>query len=85
MINSSQGGAQEGVRASSLPCRRGLGCPATPHSLCRPQYRLAPIPRARYYFACASLVFICILLVHALLMPRSVGGWAGWSGTLGSG
>ncbi|XP_032470701.1 adenylate cyclase type 7 [Phocoena sinus] len=38
------------------------------------EYRLAPIPRARYYFACASLVFICILLVHALLMPRSVGG-----------
>ncbi|XP_059987371.1 adenylate cyclase type 7 isoform X3 [Lagenorhynchus albirostris] len=34
------------------------------------EYRLAPIPRARYYFACASLVFICILLVHALLMPR---------------
>ncbi|XP_026947970.1 adenylate cyclase type 7 isoform X3 [Sagmatias obliquidens] len=34
------------------------------------EYRLAPIPRARYYFACASLVFICILLIHALLMPR---------------
>nr|XP_015097769.1 adenylate cyclase type 7 isoform X4 [Vicugna pacos] len=34
------------------------------------EYRLAPIPRARYYFACASLVFICILLVHVLLMPR---------------
>lgn len=45
---------------------------ATPHCPCHPQYRLAPIPRARHYFACASLVFICILLVHILLMPRSV-------------
>ncbi|KAM8774090.1 adenylate cyclase type 7 isoform 1-T4 [Rhynchonycteris naso] len=35
------------------------------------EYRLAPIPRARHYFACASLVFICILLVHLLLMPRT--------------
>ncbi|XP_074171021.1 adenylate cyclase type 7 isoform X2 [Rhinolophus sinicus] len=35
------------------------------------EYRLAPIPRARHYFACASLVFICILLVHILLMPRT--------------
>jgi len=34
------------------------------------EYRLAPIPRARHYFACASLVFVCILLVQALLMPR---------------
>ncbi|XP_048211602.1 adenylate cyclase type 7 isoform X3 [Perognathus longimembris pacificus] len=34
------------------------------------EYRLAPIPRARYDFACASLVFLCILLIHALLMPR---------------
>lgn len=34
------------------------------------EYRLAPIPRARHYFACASLVFVCILLVHVLLMPR---------------
>uniref|UniRef100_A0A8D1Y9X6 adenylate cyclase n=1 Tax=Sus scrofa TaxID=9823 RepID=A0A8D1Y9X6_PIG len=34
------------------------------------EYRLAPIPRARYYFACAGLVFICILLIHVLLMPR---------------
>jgi hypothetical protein len=39
---------------------------------CCPQYRLAPVPRARYDFACAGLVFICILLVHALVMPRSV-------------
>ncbi|XP_035581198.1 adenylate cyclase type 7 isoform X3 [Zalophus californianus] len=36
------------------------------------EYRLAPIPRARHYFACASLVFVCILLVQALLMPRMV-------------
>ncbi|XP_039097875.1 adenylate cyclase type 7 isoform X2 [Hyaena hyaena] len=35
------------------------------------EYRLAPIPRARHYFACASVVFICILLVHVLLMPRT--------------
>lgn len=35
------------------------------------EYRLMPIPRARHYFACASLVFICILLVHVLLMPRT--------------
>ncbi|XP_036087153.1 adenylate cyclase type 7 isoform X2 [Rousettus aegyptiacus] len=35
------------------------------------EYRLAPIPRARHYFACASLVFLCILLVHVLLMPRT--------------
>ncbi|XP_029417070.1 adenylate cyclase type 7 isoform X2 [Nannospalax galili] len=34
------------------------------------EYRLAPIPRARYDFACASLVFICILLVHVLVMSR---------------
>ncbi|XP_071065273.1 adenylate cyclase type 7 isoform X2 [Dasypus novemcinctus] len=34
------------------------------------EYRLAPIPRVRYYFACASLVFLCILLIHVLLMPR---------------
>uniref|UniRef100_A0A8D1LU75 adenylate cyclase n=1 Tax=Sus scrofa TaxID=9823 RepID=A0A8D1LU75_PIG len=34
------------------------------------EYRLAPIPRARYYFACAGLVFVCILLIHVLLMPR---------------
>lgn len=46
------------------------GLPSRP--LC-PQYRLAPIPRVRHYFACASLVFVCILLVHVLLMPRSVG------------
>lgn len=38
------------------------------------QYRLVPIPRARYDFACASLVFVCILLVHLLVMPRSVCG-----------
>ncbi|XP_057569040.1 adenylate cyclase type 7 isoform X3 [Hippopotamus amphibius kiboko] len=35
------------------------------------EYRLAPIPRARYYFACASLVFVCILLVQVLRMPRT--------------
>uniref|UniRef100_G3UI01 Adenylate cyclase type 7 n=1 Tax=Loxodonta africana TaxID=9785 RepID=G3UI01_LOXAF len=34
------------------------------------EYRLAPIPRARHYFACAGLVFLCILLIHVLLMPR---------------
>ncbi|XP_042637709.1 LOW QUALITY PROTEIN: adenylate cyclase type 7 [Orycteropus afer afer] len=34
------------------------------------EYRLAPIPRARYYFACATLIFFCILLIHVLLMPR---------------
>ncbi|XP_037672345.1 adenylate cyclase type 7 isoform X2 [Choloepus didactylus] len=34
------------------------------------EYRLAPIPRARNYFACAGLVFLCILLIHVLLMPR---------------
>ncbi|XP_053438122.1 adenylate cyclase type 7 isoform X2 [Nycticebus coucang] len=34
------------------------------------EYRLAPIPRACHDFACASLVFLCILLVHVLLMPR---------------
>ncbi|XP_030154679.1 adenylate cyclase type 7 isoform X1 [Prionailurus viverrinus] len=34
------------------------------------EYRLAPIPRVRHYFACASLVFVCILLVHVLLLPR---------------
>ncbi|KAL6092700.1 hypothetical protein STEG23_029651 [Scotinomys teguina] len=36
------------------------------------EYRLVPIPRARYDFACASLVFACILLVHLLVMPRMV-------------
>ncbi|XP_063468802.1 adenylate cyclase type 7 isoform X2 [Symphalangus syndactylus] len=35
------------------------------------EYRLAPIPRARHDFACASLIFVCILLVHVLLMPRT--------------
>ncbi|XP_037372181.1 adenylate cyclase type 7 [Talpa occidentalis] len=35
------------------------------------EYRLAPIPRVRNYFACASLIFVCILLVHVLLMPRT--------------
>ncbi|XP_036131866.1 adenylate cyclase type 7 isoform X1 [Molossus molossus] len=35
------------------------------------EYRLAPIPRARHYFACAGLIFVCILLVHLLLMPRT--------------
>ncbi|KAM5263621.1 adenylate cyclase type 7 [Ctenodactylus gundi] len=35
------------------------------------EYRLAPIPRARYDFACASLVFLCILLVQVLVMPRT--------------
>uniref|UniRef100_A0A2K6GD26 Adenylate cyclase type 7 n=1 Tax=Propithecus coquereli TaxID=379532 RepID=A0A2K6GD26_PROCO len=35
------------------------------------EYRLAPIPRARHDFACAGLVFVCILLVHLLLMPRT--------------
>nr|XP_012644412.1 adenylate cyclase type 7 isoform X2 [Microcebus murinus] len=35
------------------------------------EYRLAPIPRARHDFACAGLVFVCILLVHVLLMPRT--------------
>uniref|UniRef100_A0A2I3GXY3 adenylate cyclase n=1 Tax=Nomascus leucogenys TaxID=61853 RepID=A0A2I3GXY3_NOMLE len=35
------------------------------------EYRLAPIPRARHDFACASLIFICILLIHVLLMPRT--------------
>ncbi|XP_006897200.1 PREDICTED: adenylate cyclase type 7 [Elephantulus edwardii] len=34
------------------------------------EYRLAPIPRARHYFAWASLIFLCMLLVHILLMPR---------------
>ncbi|XP_027794938.2 adenylate cyclase type 7 isoform X1 [Marmota flaviventris] len=34
------------------------------------EYRLAPIPRARHDFACAGLVFVCILLVHVLVMPR---------------
>uniref|UniRef100_A0A3Q1M6Y3 Adenylate cyclase type 7 n=1 Tax=Bos taurus TaxID=9913 RepID=A0A3Q1M6Y3_BOVIN len=32
------------------------------------EYRLAPIPRVRYYFACASLVFVFILLIHVLLL-----------------
>lgn len=35
------------------------------------EYRLAPIPRVRYYFACASLVFVCILLVDVLLLSRT--------------
>nr|XP_003819859.2 adenylate cyclase type 7 isoform X1 [Pan paniscus]XP_008971463.2 adenylate cyclase type 7 isoform X1 [Pan paniscus]XP_034796019.2 adenylate cyclase type 7 isoform X1 [Pan paniscus]XP_034796020.2 adenylate cyclase type 7 isoform X1 [Pan paniscus]XP_034796021.2 adenylate cyclase type 7 isoform X1 [Pan paniscus]XP_034796022.2 adenylate cyclase type 7 isoform X1 [Pan paniscus]XP_034796023.2 adenylate cyclase type 7 isoform X1 [Pan paniscus] len=35
------------------------------------EYHLAPIPRARHDFACASLIFVCILLVHVLLMPRT--------------
>lgn len=35
------------------------------------EYRLSPIPGVRYYFACASLVFICILLVHVLLLMPS--------------
>uniref|UniRef100_A0A452SIM0 Adenylate cyclase type 7 n=1 Tax=Ursus americanus TaxID=9643 RepID=A0A452SIM0_URSAM len=34
------------------------------------EYRLAPIPRARHYFACAGLIFVCILLVQVLLVPR---------------
>ncbi|XP_055992232.1 adenylate cyclase type 7 isoform X2 [Sorex fumeus] len=34
------------------------------------EYRLVPIPRVRLYFACAGVVFTCILLVHALQMPR---------------
>lgn len=42
----------------------------SPSQSCCPQYRLAPIPRARYDFACAGLVFLCILLVHLLVMPR---------------
>ncbi|XP_032182349.1 adenylate cyclase type 7 isoform X6 [Mustela erminea] len=32
------------------------------------EYRLAPIPRARHYFACASLIFVCIMLVQVLLL-----------------
>ncbi|XP_017718903.1 PREDICTED: adenylate cyclase type 7 isoform X4 [Rhinopithecus bieti] len=35
------------------------------------EYRLAPIPRARHDFACAGLIFVCILFVHVLLMPRT--------------
>ncbi|XP_026645008.1 adenylate cyclase type 7 isoform X1 [Microtus ochrogaster] len=34
------------------------------------EYRLVPIPRARYDFACATLVFVCILFIHLLVMPR---------------
>lgn len=45
-----------------------------PCHLSSTQYRLVPIPRARYDFACASLVFVCILFVHLLVMPRSVCG-----------
>ncbi|XP_012586190.1 PREDICTED: adenylate cyclase type 7 [Condylura cristata] len=33
------------------------------------EYRLVPIPGVRNYFACASLIFLCILLVHVLTMP----------------
>eukprot|EP00071_Canis_lupus_P036974 XP_022270531.1 adenylate cyclase type 7 [Canis lupus familiaris] len=62
------GWAMGGVRASG----HAAGTSASPDSPCRPQYRLAPIPRARHYFACASLIFVCILLVHVLLMPRMV-------------
>lgn len=36
------------------------------------EYRLAPVPRARHDFACAGLIFVCILLVHLLVMPRTV-------------
>ena len=54
------------------------GVLATAHGLCCPQYRLAPIPRVRHYFACAGLIFLCILLVHILLMPRWV--WGGQGG-----
>ncbi|XP_006154858.1 adenylate cyclase type 7 [Tupaia chinensis] len=35
------------------------------------EYRLAPIPQARHDFACAGFIFICILLVHVLLVPRT--------------
>uniref|UniRef100_A0A8C2RSY0 adenylate cyclase n=1 Tax=Capra hircus TaxID=9925 RepID=A0A8C2RSY0_CAPHI len=35
------------------------------------EYRLAPIPRVRYYFACASFVFVCVLLIHVLLLSRA--------------
>lgn len=73
VINMSQGGPRRGGQVG-WPRRGGLAVLATPHSLCHPQYRLAPIPGARHYFACASLVFLCILLVHVLLMPRSAGG-----------
>ncbi|XP_040838667.1 adenylate cyclase type 7 isoform X2 [Ochotona curzoniae] len=36
------------------------------------EYRLAPVPRARRDFACAGLIFVCILLVHVLVMPRTM-------------
>ncbi|XP_043846303.1 adenylate cyclase type 7 [Dromiciops gliroides] len=35
------------------------------------EYRTMPIPRVRNYFACAGLVFFCLLLIQTLVMPRT--------------
>nr|DBA17045.1 TPA: hypothetical protein GDO54_002560 [Pyxicephalus adspersus] len=36
------------------------------------EYRTLRIPKIRYYFLCASVVFLCIFLIQILVMPRSV-------------
>ncbi|XP_036608489.1 adenylate cyclase type 7 [Trichosurus vulpecula] len=35
------------------------------------EYRTMPIPRVRNYFACAGFVFFCLLLIHALVIPKT--------------
>ncbi|XP_020840812.1 adenylate cyclase type 7 isoform X2 [Phascolarctos cinereus] len=35
------------------------------------EYRTMPIPKVRHYFACAGLVFFCLLLIHTLVIPKT--------------
>ncbi|XP_074067467.1 adenylate cyclase type 7 isoform X2 [Macrotis lagotis] len=35
------------------------------------EYRTMPIPRVRNYFACAGLVFFCLLLIQTLVIPTA--------------
>ncbi|XP_072488276.1 adenylate cyclase type 7 [Notamacropus eugenii] len=35
------------------------------------EYRTMPIPTVRNYFACAGLVFFCLLLIHSLVIPKT--------------
>ncbi|KAM5138887.1 adenylate cyclase type 7 [Mantella aurantiaca] len=36
------------------------------------EYRTLRIPKIRFYFLCASVVFLCIFLIQILVMPRSM-------------
>uniref|UniRef100_A0A8D0GYW6 Adenylate cyclase type 7 n=1 Tax=Sphenodon punctatus TaxID=8508 RepID=A0A8D0GYW6_SPHPU len=65
----------EGLSSANPWCGRSDDFCGFPLFFLTPQlekeYRTIPIPKLRSYFACASLVFLCIFVIQMLIMPKT--------------